>query len=68
MAQTKFGTHPCPKCGIRSEVILEREDVLRWVRGEHIQDVWPQMTAGERELIMTGYHSTCFEEDFKDLE
>jgi len=30
------------------------EQIVRWKKGELIQDVFPELTADEREFIMTG--------------
>jgi len=46
-------------------------------RGPHIQDVWPELSAGDRETIQSGLHSVCFDaacpddepdEDWPDLD
>jgi hypothetical protein len=47
----------CPKCGKISDIAVDKERYVRWVKGEHIQDVWPELSTDERELIMTGFCS-----------
>ena len=42
---------------------------LRWsTRQQNIQDVWPHIPLDLREAMITGYHSRCFEEIFKDTD
>lgn len=47
----------CPNCGAEDSVVVEKDKYVRWVKGEHIQDVWPEMPTTQREQIMTGFCS-----------
>jgi hypothetical protein len=47
----------CPNCGLRQEVVVENSKFDRWQQGENIQNVWPEKTPMERELIKTGFCS-----------
>lgn len=38
---------------------------MRWANGEHIQNVWPEKTPDERELLMSGIHPDCWDKMFK---
>jgi hypothetical protein len=59
----------CPSCGGRSHVSGVNWDAYcAWVKGELIQDAMPDLSADERETLMTGYHGTCFDEDWEDDE
>ena len=60
MAKRTFTTPACTSCHKTSEVELESEDVKRWQGGELIQNVWPDISAEDRELLMTGIHSICW--------
>lgn len=44
--------------------------VLDWIANRHqrphIQDAFPQLTAGEREMILNGSHEACFDAAFSD--
>lgn len=44
------------------EIDVTQEQLNRWAKGEHIQDVMPDLSAGEREFIMTG----LIDEEFED--
>ena len=50
----------CPACGVGTTFVLDPEKVGRWKGGEYIQDVWPDWTPDERELLMTGTHEACW--------
>lgn len=49
----------CPVCGMSTAFYLDAADVERWKAGEMIQDVWPSMTADEREILISGTHAHC---------
>ena len=62
----------CPMCGERHFIELtdEQADKLYgyWHNGEHIQDVFPELNAVEREFIKTGYCPSCQEMIFGNGE
>ncbi len=65
MARTMlFTTARCVVCGKPSIVTLEVDKFLRWRAGEHVQDVWPEKTPGEREVLINGTHDECFNKLF----
>jgi hypothetical protein len=53
----------CPNCKVETIIFLEREDLDRWIGGQHVQNVWPNFTPMQRETIMTGFCSDrCWHE------
>ena len=63
--------HVCPKCvvcGVQSAFELPGTQVDRWKGGQFIQDAMPQLTADEREVIVSGTHPDCWDELWKDTE
>lgn len=54
----------CIVCGENATVIVSKAKHARWVAGEHAQDVWPDMTVGDREQIISGTHPACFDKLF----
>tara|TARA_R100000234_G_scaffold111958_1_gene85289 strand:+ start:456 stop:695 length:240 start_codon:yes stop_codon:yes gene_type:complete len=36
-------------------VVVDRVDVRRWKQGELIQNVWPNMSSDDREILMSGF-------------
>lgn len=54
-------TKPCVVCEQISRVFVEQDKLNRWRGGELVQKVWPEKTADERELLMTGTHPECWD-------
>ena len=54
-------TRPCMMCGKTSEMVLDFDKVTRWQRGEFVQDVFPELSAAERELLISGTHGPCWD-------
>lgn len=55
-------THTCPGCqhpGIVRN--LKPDAVNRWLAGEHIQDVMPELSADDREMLISGMHADCWD-------
>lgn len=52
---------PCPRCGETITLKARVEDLRRWQNGELIQNVFPTMSADDRERFMTGYCPTCWD-------
>ncbi len=57
-------TKPCCVCNEYEVWSLDRELVDRWQGGENIQRVFPDMSAGEREILITGIHPDCWDKLF----
>jgi hypothetical protein len=53
---------PCVHCGEGSEVLLDGSDYYRFfVKGEgYVQEVFPYLSAAQRELLVTGIHPDCW--------
>jgi hypothetical protein len=59
-------TKTCSVCGEYEVWSLDRELVDRWRGGENIQRVFPDMSAGEREVLITGIHPACWDKLFPE--
>lgn len=57
---------PCPLCGKRAELVVPQEGFERWRSGEYIQVALRAFPPDEREMLMTGYHSACWDIAFPD--
>ena len=58
---------PCKYCGISYTILADREDVKKWVAGEgYIQDVLAYLSAGERELLISGTCDNCWKSFYPD--
>lgn len=55
-------TPACMVCGRESEMVLEKEKVDRYLGGEFVQNVWPELPIAEREMLITGIHGKCWDE------
>lgn len=70
MAKTIKMTIPktCMICRKNFMVEIEPEAYRRWMQGEHIQDVAPELTIDERELLISGICGKCFDDLFNEEE
>ena len=52
---------PCKHCGITYDLLLDKEDLRKWKDGEgYIQNVLAYLSAGERELLISGTCDNCW--------
>lgn len=62
----------CPKCvvcGRQTTMTLNYEQFRNWVDNRLlIQNAFPDMSAEDREMLLTGTHSECWEEMFSGVE
>lgn len=64
-----FTTIPCPECGQMAEITVDGPLLFRYHQGAKVQDVFPNMTAGDRErLFMSGICDSCFDKVSSDEE
>ncbi len=61
-----FTTKPCIRCGKMTQLKLDAAKHARWIVGELVQNVWPEMPAEEREMLITGTHPACWDQIFSD--
>ena len=57
---------PCMCCGQAATVIVVRSEYEAFRRGELIQRAMPSLPEDERELLITGTHSKCWDQMFED--
>lgn len=50
----------CLQCDSRFELPVTEEQVMRWQRGELIQNVMPELPRPERELFISGTCGACW--------
>lgn len=61
-ADTYKATATCPFCGKESEVPgIPGTNLFKYNQGAFVQDAFPMLSAEERELILTGVCSTCWD-------
>ena len=61
-------TAVCRKCGTSHSLLVNISDVAAWKSGTYIQDAMPYLSAGERELLISGTCDDCWEKMFGDSE
>ena len=49
----------CPFCGKKSELAISAKGYNAWVGGALVQRAFPELTANERELLITGMCVDC---------
>ena len=65
-------TPSCPECGHWGEIQMTRDEwefgkTASW-QGELIQNCFPTLTPAQREQLMNGYHSECWDKMFASAE
>lgn len=58
-------TRPCIRCNETSTITVDADAHRRWTSGELIQDAFPDMTADNRELLISGIHPACWDSMFE---
>jgi hypothetical protein len=62
-------TVPCIRCNETSSITVDADSYTKWaVFGELIQDAFPDMTADNRELLISGIHPACWDAMFNTEE
>lgn len=56
----------CPFCRRIRTTEITREAFDRWQGGAHVQDVFPSMSAEDRETLISGSCGTCFDTEMPD--
>jgi hypothetical protein len=57
-------TKTCTVCGEYEVWSLDRQAVTKWQEGEYIQNAFPNMSAEDRELLISGTHPACWNKLF----
>ena len=61
-------TKPCRLCGESGIVLVTPAGLESWQAGELIQRAMPELSASEREQLMTGIHGECWDQVFGEAE
>jgi hypothetical protein len=65
MAQAVI-TPTCRTCKTDYLLKVNAEDIKKINQGVHVQNAMPYLSAGERELLISGICDTCFNKMFDD--
>jgi len=59
----------CYVCQAETDITLDEAKYYRWQNIDHVQNVWPNWTGDQREMLISGTHSDCWKYLFPpDLE
>lgn len=56
----------CKMCGTSHFIQMTIKGYLAWTRGAMIQDAMPELTPDQRELLISGICSTCYDKILGD--
>ena len=57
----------CIHCRQENRIYVEPKDYLDWLnKDRYVQDIWTTLSQQDRELIISGTHSECWNEMFPD--
>ena len=54
----------CKYCDYKEIITVPEADYISWHNGEYIQDAFPYLTAGQRELMLSNTCDTCWNKFF----
>lgn len=57
----------CQGCRETKHLEVKGKDMNAWENGAHIQTVMPYLSAGDRELLISGFCGTCFDKLFETV-
>ena len=57
-------TKPCLHCNETSTLTVDADAYRSWKSGVLIQEAFPDMTADDRELLISGIHPACWDAMF----
>lgn len=55
---------PCFECGQRAVIDVPAEGYARLEGGAYVHTAFPEMSASQRELLISGTHSDCWDKMF----
>jgi len=56
----------CCVCGKSADIEVDNRGYIKWSNGMLVQDAFPEMPSGIRELLISGTHPECWEELFSE--
>lgn len=56
----------CKYCDYEENISVHESDYISWHNGEFIQDAFPYLTAGQRELMISNTCDDCWQRFFPD--
>jgi hypothetical protein len=56
----------CMYCNYKEVITVREADYISWHNGQFIQDAFPYLTAGQRELMISNTCDTCWNKFFPE--
>tara|TARA_R100000322_G_scaffold52913_1_gene32848 strand:+ start:654 stop:884 length:231 start_codon:yes stop_codon:yes gene_type:complete len=56
----------CNHCDYAENILVHECDYIAWHNGQFIQDAFPYLTAGQRELMISNTCDTCWNKFFPE--
>jgi hypothetical protein len=56
----------CNHCDYTENILVHECDYIAWHNGKYIQDAFPYLTAGQRELMISNTCDTCWNKFFPE--
>ena len=57
---------PCPVCGLQSQLLVPTGGYVNWLWGDYIQNAIPELSADQREQLISGTCPGCWKELYSD--
>ena len=61
-------TKTCCVCHKEASITVDRTKYDRWIAGEHAQNVFRDLSADDREILISGTHPECWNELFGKVD
>jgi hypothetical protein len=62
---TEMTVHPtCPFCGDTTSVVVDAAGFVAWQSGELVQNALPNLSADDREVLISGICTDCWDKQF----
>lgn len=58
----------CPLCGQGCSTVVPSQGLWDWEHGKFVQEAFPNLSADDREQVMTGTHPWCWDRYMSDPE
>ncbi len=59
-------TYQCFMCNKDNVIVVDKVKYNRFLAGAFAQNVWPELSSGDREVLISGTHNECWNEMWPD--
>ena len=59
-------TTTCRLCRKDNSIVVPSQGLWDWEHGSHVQDAFPSLSSDEREVLVSGMHTDCWDTLFGD--